>query len=87
MTESERKARFWVARKADEALDRGPVDDDESKYLDDDTRRAIAALRADLFLESGWDECEIRREITKQRLTIHQGGAAATEESHEHRTT
>jgi hypothetical protein len=76
MTEAERKARFWVARKAAEAMKRGPDDYDEAKYLDDDTRRAIADLRKSLFFESGWDEDAMRREITKQRLTVHDGGDA-----------
>ena len=80
MTEAERKARFWVERKADEAMKRGPDDDEESKYLDEDTRRAIADLRKALFLESGWDEDAIRREITKQRMTVHDGGDAIPKE-------
>lgn len=73
MTDPERKAHFYVARKAREALDVPPETPDEAAYLTVEVRLAVIALTKELFFASGWDEDALRSELTRSRVKLVAG--------------
>ncbi len=70
MTEAERKAHFYIAKKAREALDTVSTDPVEKAYVTDEVRLAVINLTKHHFFLAGWDEDAIRGELTRSRMRI-----------------
>jgi hypothetical protein len=70
VTEAERKAHFYMAKKTRDALDVVATDPTEIAYLTDDVRLAVIKLTKQHFSLAGWDEDAIRGEITRSRMKI-----------------
>lgn len=73
MTEAERKAHFYIAKKTRDALDTVATDPVEVAYLTDEVRLAVINLTKHHFLLAGWDEDALRGELTRSRMRIVEG--------------